>query len=115
MPFPCGEAWTGTTRVGHSPSYYSVDWNRTDDLGDPVVAAAAGIVTTAVPNGTRSYGRYVVIDHGNGESSLYAHLSSVTVGLGQSVDQGALLGTVGDSGNATGPHLHFEEPVNGKD
>jgi hypothetical protein len=115
MPFPCSQAWTGTTRSGHSPSYYSVDWNRTDDLGDPVVAAAAGIVTTAVPDGTRSYGRYVVIDHGNGESSLYAHLSSVTVGLGQVVDQGALVGTVGDSGNATGPHLHFEEPVNGAD
>jgi hypothetical protein len=115
MPFPCSQAWTGTTRSGHSPSYYSVDWNRTDDLGDPVVAAAAGIVTTAVPDGTRSYGRYVVIDHGNGESSLYGHLSTVTVGVGQTVDQGTLLGTVGETGNATGPHLHFEERLNGQD
>ncbi len=115
MPFPCSESWTGTTRPGHSPSVYSVDWNRPDDIDDAVVAAAAGVVTTAVPDGTRSYGRYVVIDHGNGESSLYAHLSTVTVGVGQMVDQGTLIGTVGQTGNASGPHLHFEERLNGKD
>jgi len=115
MPFPCGETWTGTTRPSHSPSRYSVDWNRADDLGDPVVAAAAGVVVTAVPNGTHGYGRYVVVDHGNGETSLYGHLSTVVVGVGQSVDQGALLGTVGQTGNATGPHLHFEERRSSKD
>ncbi len=115
MPFPCSESWTGTTRPGHSPSRYSVDWNRPDDIGDSVIAAAAGIVTTAVPDGTRGYGRHVVIDHGNGESSLYGHLSTVTVGVGQMVDQGTLLGTVGETGNATGPHLHFEERLNDKD
>ena len=114
MPFPCSDSWTGTTRAGHSPSRNAIDWNRTDDLGDPVVAAAAGIVTTAVPDGTRSYGRYVVVDHGNGESTLYGHLT-VTVGVGQMVDQGTLLGTVGQTGNASGPHLHFEERLNGND
>jgi hypothetical protein len=115
MPFPCGQAWTGTTRASHSPSAKAIDWNRTDDVGDPVVAAAAGVVTTAVANGTRGYGRYVVVDHGNGESTLYGHLSAVNVGVGQTVDQGTLLGLVGDTGNATGPHLHFEERLNGKD
>ena len=78
------------------------------------MAAAAGVVTTAVPNGTRGYGRYVVVDHGNGESSLYAHLQIVNVGVGQTVDQGSLVGLVGDTGNSTGPHLHFEERLNGK-
>ena len=48
MPFPCGEVWTGTTRSSHSPSVRSIDFNRTDDFSDPVVAAAAGVVTTAV-------------------------------------------------------------------
>jgi hypothetical protein len=115
MPFPCGESWTGTTRASHSPSVNAVDWNRPDDVGDPVVAAAAGVVTTAVPNGTRGYGRYVVVDHGNGESTLYAHLQSVNVGVGQAVDQGSLVGLLGETGNATGPHLHFEERLNGKD
>ena len=114
MPFPCGQAWTGTTRPSHSPSAWSIDWNRTDDVGDPVVAAAAGVVTTAVPNGTRGYGRYVVVDHGNGESTLYGHLQTVNVGIGQTVDQGSLVGLLGDTGNATGPHLHFEERLNGK-
>ena len=114
MPFPCGESWTGTTRASHSPSSNSVDWNRPDDVGDAVVAAAAGVVTTAVPNGTHGYGRYVVVDHGNGESTLYAHLQSVNVGIGQTVDQGSMLGLLGETGNATGPHLHFEERLNGK-
>ena len=114
MPFPCGESWTGTTRASHSPSAHSIDWNRPDDVGDPVVAAAAGVVTTAVPNGTHGYGRYVVVDHGNGESTLYAHLQTVNVGVGQTVDQGSMLGLLGETGNATGPHLHFEERLNGK-
>ena len=114
MPFPCSESWTGTTRPSPSPSSKAIDWNRPDDVGDPVVAAAPGVVTTAVPNGTRGYGRYVVVDHGNGESSLYAHLQTVNVGVGQPVDQGTLIGLLGDTGNATGPHLHFEERLDGK-
>ncbi len=109
MPFPCGETWTGSTRAGHSPSPHSIDWNRNPDLGAPVVAAAGGVVTTAQLTPRGGYGRWVVIDHGNGESSLYAHLASVVVALGQRVDQGAMIGTVGDSGRATGSHLHFEQ------
>jgi hypothetical protein len=108
MPFPCGQTWTGTTRANHSPSPKSVDWNRTDDIDDPVVAAAPGVVEVA-ESGTSGYGRWVMLDHGNGETTIYAHLSSLAVSVGQTVDQGALLGTVGESGNATGPHLHFEE------
>jgi hypothetical protein len=110
MPFPCGEAWTGTTRSSHSPSTRSVDFNRTDDLGDPVVAAAAGVVTTAVTGKNRpSYGQFVVVDHGNDESTLYAHLDSVTVVVGQAVSAGSQVGTVGNTGNSYGSHLHFEE------
>jgi len=109
MPFPCGETWTGSTRAGHSPSPNAIDWNRNPDLGAPVVAAAAGTVTTAQATPKGGYGRWVVIDHGNGESSLYAHLASVVVALGQRVDQGAMIGTLGDSGRVTGSHLHFEE------
>lgn len=109
MPFPCGETWTGSTRSNHSPSARSIDWNRNPDEGAPVVAAATGTVTTAQATPSGGYGRWVVIDHGNAESTLYAHLSSVSVALGQRIDQGAMLGTVGDSGNARGSHLHFEE------
>lgn len=109
MPFPCGEAWSGTTRESHSPSKRAIDWNRPGDEGDSVVAAAGGVVSVADANGRSGYGRFVEITHLNGERSLYAHLSGVAVSLGQSVDQGTLIGQVGSTGNVTGPHLHFEE------
>lgn len=115
MPFPCGQVWTGTTRSSHSPSPYSIDWNRTDDYGDPVIAAAPGVVTTADTTVDSGYGKWVVVDHGDGETSLYAHLSAVAVKVGQNVDQGSLIGSLGDTGNTTGPHLHFEERVDGHD
>ena len=115
MPFPCGELWTGSTRPGHSPSIRAVDFNYPGgDLGRPVVAAASGTVVTAVVGRKKpSYGQYVVIDHGNGESSLYGHLDSVLVTVGQTIQAGSQLGTVGETGNASGPHLHFEERLNG--
>jgi hypothetical protein len=112
MPFPCGESWTGTTRDSHSPSPYAVDWNRVDDLYDPVVASAGGVVTTADTVDDSGYGRWVVIDHGNGEKSVYAHLSAVMVTVGQRVDQGAQIGTLGSTGNSSGPHLHYEQRLN---
>ena len=115
MPFACGESWTGSSRSSHSPSYYSVDWNRTDDLGALMTAAAPGVVTSVVDLGSRSYGRYVVVDHGNGWSTLYAHLLSQWVTQGQSVDQGQVIGQLGSTGGSTGPHLHFEERMNRRD
>ncbi len=108
MPFPCGQAWTGSTRDSHSPSRYSVDWNRTDDVDDPVVASAPGVVSRA-ERWTTSYGHWVRIDHPGGESTIYAHMNAVTVALGQTVDQGTQVGTVGNTGSSYGAHLHFEE------
>ncbi len=115
VPFRCGQTWTGTTRPDHSPSPDAVDFTRSNDFGMPVVAAASGTVVVAKNLGRTSYGRYVVIDHGNGESTLYAHLSRIYVTRGQYIDQGSLLGRVGASGDATGPHLHFEERLDGTD
>lgn len=111
LPFICGQSWTGSTRARHSPSPHAVDFNRSADEGKPVVAAAPGVVVTAVPDGRSGYGRYVAVDHGNGESTLYAHLKNVLVSVGASVDQGTLLGSVGSTGNSSGPHLHFEEKL----
>ncbi len=115
LPFPCGETWYGSTRAGHSPSLRAVDFNHSDgDLGRPVVAAAGGTVVTAVVGKKLpSYGQHVVIDHGNGESSLYAHLDSVQVTVGQYVATGTPLGTLGATGNSEGAHLHFEQRVGG--
>jgi hypothetical protein len=80
--------------------------------GTPVAAASAGLVVWAGFR-TGGWGRVVTIAHGNGVRTLYAHLSRVDVRLGERVATGQLLGAVGASGNATGPHLHFELRVRG--
>lgn len=115
MPFPCGQTWSGSTRFDHSPSPRSIDWNRDDDEGDSVVAAAGGIVTTADALNQLSYGHHVEIDHGNGQSTIYAHLDQVFVSQGQYVDQGTVLGTIGNTGRSFGAHLHFEQRVDDAD
>ncbi len=79
--------------------------------GTPVLSIDAGTVAVAATNS--SYGNYVVVSHGNGISSLYAHLSSMAVSAGTNVTQGQTVGYVGSTGWSTGPHLHFEIRVNG--
>lgn len=80
--------------------------------GTAVLAAADGTVTTAAYDAD-GYGHYVVIDHGSGNRTLYAHLSYKGVSPGQRVTQGQMIGLVGSTGMSTGPHLHFETYVNG--
>lgn len=112
LPFPCGQVWAGQTRTNHSP-VNSVDFNRTDDFGDPVVAAAAGKVSRVDNEGNVSYGRWIEIDHGGGYRTRYAHLSQQLVKVGQSVSRGQKIGNVGNTGGSTGSHLHYEQRVNG--
>lgn len=113
MPFACGERWEASSRPTHSPSALSVDWNRdAHDLGHIVVATAPGIVTSVVNLGNTSYGRYVVIDHGGGWTSLHAHLQRTFVTVGERVDQGQVIALLGNSGGSTGPHLHYEQRLN---
>lgn len=85
------------------------------DLGVPygnnVLASNSGKVILAKYNG--SYGYCVIIDHGGGMSSLYAHLSAFSVKLGDTVATGQKIGQIGTSGLSTGPHLHFEVRLNG--
>jgi len=80
--------------------------------GSPIVAAGAGVVIAA--RYSQSFGNMVVIDHGNGLSTLYAHASRLYVSAGQTVRQGQLIAAVGSTGLATGPHLHFEVRINGR-
>ncbi len=102
------------------PGHTGVDINI-NVVGKKVVAVKSGTVeiSTALrnSNGTyRSYGEYVVINHHDGTMTLYAHMlsGSRTVSVGQEVSQGQVLGTVGSTGNSTGPHLHFEVRINGR-
>ena len=112
VPFPCNQVWAGQTRTNHSPTN-SVDFNRSGDEGDTVVAAAAGKVTRVDNEGNVSYGRWIEIDHGNGYRTRYAHLSAQVVSVGQSVTQGQKIGAVGNTGGSTGAHLHYELRRNG--
>jgi hypothetical protein len=110
MPFACGERWEGSTRPTHSPSSLAVDWNRdANDAGKIVVATARGTVSAVVNLGDRSYGLYVVVDHGGGWSTLHAHLSASLVVVGQRVDVGQPIALVGNSGGSSGAHLHYEQ------
>lgn len=80
--------------------------------GTAVHAAEAGTVVT-VKSLTYSYGKYIVISHGNGLSTLYAHNSQLLVSVGDTVTKGQTIAYSGQTGNATGPHCHFEVWVNG--
>jgi murein DD-endopeptidase MepM/ murein hydrolase activator NlpD len=82
------------------------------EYGAPVRASGAGQVVAAEYAG--GYGNMVEIDHGNGVSTRYAHLASVAVSSGQSVEAGAVLGRAGSTGRSTGPHLHYETRVDGE-
>ena len=84
--------------------------------GAPIYAANSGTVAFVQQNYTPgySYGKYVIIDHGGGYSTLYAHCSAINVVEGQVVAQGEQIANVGSTGWSTGPHLHFEIRVNGQ-
>ena len=99
------DPFTGETR-GHTGMDLAVP------TGTPVRAALPGTVTAAQYHS--SYGYYVMIDHGNGLSTLYAHNSQLLVRVGQTVEAGDIVSLSGSTGRSTGPHLHFEVRVSGQ-
>ena len=82
--------------------------------GTPIFASKSGVVTTACIGWGNGYGNHVVINNGDGYSTLYAHQSALNVYEGQVVSQGDVIGYVGSTGNSTGPHLHFTVFKNGE-
>jgi len=101
---------------GTRRSFWRTRFHRGIDIGarpgTPVQTPAAGTVIAAGPRG--GYGKTIMIDHGHGLQTLYGHLSKVAVRTGQKVERGAALGLTGVTGNASGPHLHYEVLVNGR-
>lgn len=97
---------------GRSKPHAGIDIAGGNIYGKSIVAADGG---TVVEVGSHwSYGKYVLIDHGGGYRTLYAHCSSLLVKAGQKVGQGEVIAKVGSTGYSTGPHLHFEVRVNGR-
>ncbi len=83
------------------------------DIGDPIIPVASGVVENVIKSRV-GYGNHVIVDHGSGFKSLYAHLSVISVVKGQNVDTSNKLGQVGTTGWSTGPHLHLEFWINGE-
>ena len=115
LMWPTSGSVTSPFGVRRHPVFRDMRQHNGIDIGAPhgatVVAADSGTVITSTYNS--SYGNYVVISHGNGMTTLYAHLSSRSVSSGSSVSKGQQIGLVGSTGISTGPHLHFEVSVNG--
>jgi len=100
--------WPASGRITQGYRFYHRAIDIANQGGGPILAADSGVVTTAGWPDGGGYGNRVVIDHGNGFRTLYAHLSSVQVQVGQRVNRGDVLGQMGSTGRSTGVHLHFE-------
>jgi len=96
---------------GLSSGHTGIDYRA--NIGTPVMAADDGVVMQITGGWSGGYGLQVLINHGNGVVTRYAHLSAVDVSIGQHVSQGQTVAHSGNSGRSTGPHLHFEKIVNG--
>lgn len=100
-----------TSRFGYRSSGLHTGLDIGGQTGTTIVAAADGTVTTASYKG--GYGNFVVIAHGNGVQTCYGHCNTILVSVGDTVEAGQPIATVGSTGNSTGPHLHLEIRKNG--
>lgn len=138
IPVQTSGAWAWTTNTGYvitsgygwrwGTMHNGIDISGAGNFGSPIYAAADGVVTFAFSGcpssgkgrgdtcgyGGRTLGNQVIIDHGNGYVTIYGHLhQQLRVRVGQTVTRGTRIGSMGNSGSSTGPHLHFEVKYNG--
>lgn len=115
-PLPGYVPGTRTYGMHMHPIWHEMRFHAGQDVGAPsgvsILAADSG-VATVIPDRSDGYGNYIIINHGGGRSTLYAHMSAFAISNGQSVSQGQVIGYVGSTGVSSGPHLHFETRVNG--
>ena len=114
-PLPRG-SYAITSNYGEkrgSSRHYALDLGTYYPKNQPIYAVKDGVVTKSVKSNT-GYGYHIVIDHGAGVETLYAHASALYVSVGDRVTQGQTIARVGSTGNSTGPHLHFEVIIHGQ-
>ncbi len=100
--------WPAAGRITQGYRFYHKAFDIANSAGGPILAADSGTVMVAGWPDNSGYANRVVIDHGNGYQTLYAHLSAVQVTAGQRVSRGSVIGQMGCTGRCTGTHLHFE-------
>ncbi len=113
---PAGDRMAWPTSGHRITQYFS--WRHTgldiaNKIGTPIYAADDGVVTTMGWN-RGGYGNQIIISHGGGKQTRYAHLSAFSVNVGQKVSKGQYIAAMGSTGRSTGPHLHFEVLINGR-
>lgn len=118
FPLKCGGVYISSPygyrthpTTGQYKLHTGTDFAAANIYQQPIYAAQAGEVIFAGPQG--GYGNFIIVDHGNGLSTCYAHCDSISCWIGQKVTQGQVIGRVGTTGNSTGPHLHFEVRIDG--
>ena len=104
-------------RFGGANWHTGIDISGSNVNGKPIVASNRGKVVLVVNNFVtgKGYGRYLIVDHGGGMSTLYAHTSKIVVAVGDTVSRGQKIAEIGTTGWSTGPHLHFEIRKDGKE
>ena len=105
----------GIITQGYHRSHYAIDIGNV--MNTPIYAAAEGTVTTSRDGWNYGYGKYIIVDHGNGVETLYAHMNERKVSVGDEIKTGQLIGLMGNTGNVWGPtgiHLHFEVRIRGR-
>ena len=100
--------WPASGRITQGYRFYHKAIDIANHGGGPILAADSGTVLQASWLDNTGYGIRIMIDHGNGYVTLYAHLSRVRVTPGQTVNRGDVIGDMGSTGRSTGTHLHFE-------
>ncbi|PIS15040.1 hypothetical protein COT63_02095 [Candidatus Shapirobacteria bacterium CG09_land_8_20_14_0_10_38_17] len=100
--------WPTVGKISQGYFWYHKAIDIANSAAPAVVASRGGIVLSAGWNAPQAYGIHIIVDHGDGYKTLYAHLSSVAVSPGQSVLRGQVIGQMGSTGRSTGIHLHFE-------
>jgi murein DD-endopeptidase MepM/ murein hydrolase activator NlpD len=106
-------SWPTQGIITQYPIWYHNAFDIANNVGTPVKSADSGTVSYSDCIGT-GYGCHIIVDHGNGTSTLYAHLSKRNIQVGQNVSKDAEIGLMGSTGRSTGSHLHFEVRIDGK-